>query len=290
MGDVDSILKLSGNPALVTEITRARCTLQGMGYLVLVVRVSAHKGDYANYIADAGAKAGARIEKVVEPKLDRRFEIVKLIVEGERGATSGRVSWEELTGDVSGFTQLVAERIQARELEDIVTELETNTEGRFPLIDRSAVGGLPLIPEHGGHDRALLGRLRNGSHESGGSGRRLNAVGVQLLIASGKPLLSGRMRCPVCGRGGEPSVAHVILGECSAGATSRERCEIVRSLERSADAYPWSYDDGEERYESGEELDDDEREGEMRLREVWDDKVEREEEEGAGERERNRGL
>ena len=226
----------------------------------------------------------------MEPKLDRRFEIVKLIVEGERGDPSGRVSWEELTGDVSVFTQLVEERIQARELEDIVTELETNTEGRFPLIDRSVVGGLPLIPEHGGHDRALLGRLRNGSHESGGSGRRLNAVGVQLLIASGKPLLSGRMRCPVCGRGGEPSVAHVILGECSAGATSRERCEIVRSLERSADAYPWSYDDGEERYESGEELDDDEREGEMRLREVWDDEVEREEEEGAGERQDSRTV
>ena len=52
-----------------------------------------------------------------------------------------------------GFTQLVAERIEARELEDLVTELETNTEGGFPLIDRSAVGGLPLIPEHGGHDR-----------------------------------------------------------------------------------------------------------------------------------------
>ena len=99
-------------------------------------------------------------------------------MDGERGEPSGRASWEELTGDVSGFTQLVAERIQARELEDIVTELETNTEGRFPLIDRSVVGGLPLIPEHGGHDRALLGRLRNGSHESGGSCRRLNAVGV----------------------------------------------------------------------------------------------------------------
>ena len=61
-------------------------------------------------------------------------------------------------------------------------------------------------------------------------------------------------------------------------------------LERSADAYPWSYDDGEERYESGEELDDDEREGEMRLREVWDDEVEREEEEGAGERQDSRTV
>ena len=107
-----------------------------------------------------------------------------------------------------------------------------------------------------------------GSHESGGSGRRLNAVGVQLLIASGDPLLSGRMRCPVCGRGGEPSVAHVVLGECSAGATTRERCEIVKSLERSADTYPWSYESGEDRYDSDGEIGDDEEEGETRLREI----------------------
>ena len=144
------------------------------------------------------------------------------------------------------------------------------------------VGGPPLIPEFGGHDRVLLEKLRNGSHESGGSGRRLNAVGVQLLIASGEPLLSGRMRCPVCGRGGEPSVAHVVLGECSAGATSRERCEIVRSLERSANTYPWTYDYGENRYESGDEVGDDEEEGETRLREIWDEEVEREEKEGGG--------
>ena len=113
-GDVNSIVKLSGNPALVTEITKAREKLQGMGYLVLVVRVSAHKGDYANYIADAGAKAGSKMDRVVEPKLDRRFEIVKLLVDGNRGEEGGRVSWEELTGDVRGFTQLVAERIEAK--------------------------------------------------------------------------------------------------------------------------------------------------------------------------------
>ena len=116
--------------------------------------------------------------------------------------------------------------------------VDGTTKGRYPLIDRSGIGGPPLIPEEGGHDRALLGKLRSGEHESGGSGRRLNAVGVQVLIASGKALLSGRMRCPVCGRAGDPSVAHVMLGECSAGATSGERCEIVRSMERSANAYP----------------------------------------------------
>ena len=110
-------------------------------------------------------------------------------------------------------------------------------------------------------------------------------MGVQLLIASGEPLLSGRMRCPVCGRGGEPSVAHLVLGECSAGATSGERCEIVRSLERSAGAYPWSYEDGEHRHESSEELGDDEEEGERRLREIWDEEVEREGEDASGARE-----
>ena len=40
------------------------------------------------------------------------------------------------------------------------------------------------------------------------------------------------------------------------------------------------YDYGEDRYESGDEVGDDEEEGEMRLREIWDDEVEREEEEG----------
>ena len=106
---------------------------------------------------------------------------------------------------MSGVAQLVAERIEARELADVESKLEPNTTGGYPLIDRSELGGPPLIPEEGGHDRGLLGKLRNGGHESGGSGRRLNAVGVQLLIASGEPLLSGRMRCPVCGRAGEPS-------------------------------------------------------------------------------------
>ena len=57
----------------------------------------------------------------------------------------------------------------------------------------------------------------------------------------------------------------------------------MRSLERSADTYPWTYDYGEDRYESGDEVGDDEEEGEMRLREIWDDEVEREEEEGGGE-------
>ena len=38
-----------------------------MGYTVAAVRVSAHKGDYANYVADAGAKAGSKMKEVVEP-------------------------------------------------------------------------------------------------------------------------------------------------------------------------------------------------------------------------------
>ena len=79
MGDINTIFKLSCNPALVTEITKARCKLQGMGYIVAVVRVSAHKGDYANYVADAGAKAGSKMKEVVEPKLDRRCELVKVL-------------------------------------------------------------------------------------------------------------------------------------------------------------------------------------------------------------------
>ena len=94
VGDVDAIVKLCGNPALVTEITKARCMLQGMGYLVLVVRVSAHMGDYANYIADAGAKAGSRMEKVVEPKLGRRY------VDANGDKQGSTPSWEELPGDV----------------------------------------------------------------------------------------------------------------------------------------------------------------------------------------------
>ena len=51
-----------------------------MGYIVAVVRVSAHKGDYANYVADAGAKAGSKMKEVVKPKLDRRCELVKVLV------------------------------------------------------------------------------------------------------------------------------------------------------------------------------------------------------------------
>ena len=73
-----------------------------------------------------------------------------------------------------------------------------------------------------------------------------------------------------------------MLGECSAGATTRERCEIVKSLERSADTYPWSYECGEDRYDSDDEIGDDEEEGETRLREIWDEEVEREEERGKG--------
>ena len=276
MGDINTIFKLSCNPALVTEITKARCKLQGMGYIVAVVRVSAHKGDYANYVADAVAKAGSKMKEVVEPKLDRRCELVKVLVDGNWGKSGRMRSWEELPGDVRVMTQFVTERMEARELADIGSDVGATTKGRYPLIDRSGIGGPPLIPEEGGHDRALLGKLRSGGHESGGSGRRLNAVGVQVLIASGKALLSGRMRCPVCGRAGDPSVAHVVLGECSAGATSGERCEIVRSMERSANAYPWSYNEEEDGGERTEDWTDDEEEGERRLREIWDDEVERE--------------
>ena len=130
VGDVDAIVKLCGNPALVTEITKARCMLQGMGYLVLVVRVSAHMGDYANYIADAGAKAGSRMEKVVEPKLGRRY------VDANGDKQGSTPSWEELPGDVGEVTQFVAERIQARELVDVAAELDPNATGGYPLIDR----------------------------------------------------------------------------------------------------------------------------------------------------------
>ena len=92
-----------------------------MGYLVLVVRVSAHMGDYANYIADAGAKAGSRMEKVVEPKLGRRYELVKLLVDANGYKQGSAPSWEELPGDVGEVTQFVAERIQAREMVDVAS-------------------------------------------------------------------------------------------------------------------------------------------------------------------------
>ena len=62
-----------------------------------------------------------------------------------------------------------------------------------------------------------------------------------------------------------------------------ERCEIVRSMERSANAYPWSYNDEEDGGERTEDWTDDEEEGERRLREIWDDEVEREGGEVSGE-------
>ena len=138
VGDVDAIVNMwmETPHSLVTEITKARCMLQGMGYLVLVVRVSAHMGDYANYIADAGAKAGSRMEKVVEPKLGRRYELVKLLVDANGYKQGSTPSWEELPGDVGEVTQFVAERIQARELVDVAAELDPNATGGYPLIDR----------------------------------------------------------------------------------------------------------------------------------------------------------
>ena len=150
VGDVNTIFKLSCNPALVTEITKARCKLQGMGYIVVVVRVSAHKGDYANYVADAGAKAGSKMKEVVEPKLDRRCELVKVLVDGNWGKSGRMRSWEELPGDVRVMTQFVTERMEARELADIGSDVDATTKGGYPLIDRSGIGGPPLIPEEGG--------------------------------------------------------------------------------------------------------------------------------------------
>ena len=47
---------------------------------MVVVRVSANKGDYANYVADAGAKAGSKMKEVVEPKEFGLGAITELIV------------------------------------------------------------------------------------------------------------------------------------------------------------------------------------------------------------------
>ena len=109
--------------------------------------------------------------EVVEPKLDRSCELVKVLVDGNWGKSGRMRSWEELPGDVRVMTQLVTERMEARELADIGSDVDAKTTGGYPLIDRSGIGGPPLIPEEGGHDRDLLGKLRNGGHESGGSGR-----------------------------------------------------------------------------------------------------------------------
>ena len=116
------------------------------------------------------------MKEVVEPKLDRSCELVKVLVDGNWGKSGRMRSWEELPGDVRVMTQFVTERMEARELANIGSDVDATTKGRYPLIDRSGIGGPPLIPEEGGHDRALLGKLRNGVR--GGSGRKLNAVGV----------------------------------------------------------------------------------------------------------------
>ena len=53
-------------------------------------------------------------------------------------------------------------------------------------------------------------------------------------------MLRGWQRCPICAKAGQPTLAHVLCGECVAGATMEERSKLIRSLGRTVRVYPWS--------------------------------------------------
>ena len=101
------------------------------------------------------------MKEVVEPELDRRCELVKVLVDGNWGKSGRMRSWEELPGDVRVMTQFVTERMEARELADIGSDVGATTKGRYPLIDRSGIGGPQLIPE-----QAVRAVLPTGRRES----------------------------------------------------------------------------------------------------------------------------
>ena len=61
-------------------------------------------------------------------------------------------------------------------------------------------------------------------------------------------------------------------------------------MERSANAYPWSYNEEEDGGERTEDWTDDEEEGERRLREIWDDEVERKRRRRVSALRRGRGI
>ena len=114
VGDADTLQRICGNPALVEAILEERRKLQERGRLVVVGRIAAHAGDSANYIADAGAKAAARM-RPVEPKLPRPYEVfydeAKLRWgRGEWGRDTEE--WSVLVEAVGKKTKLIQERIE----------------------------------------------------------------------------------------------------------------------------------------------------------------------------------
>ena len=65
----------------------------------------------------------------------------------------------------------------------------------------------------------------------GGCTEQMNGNAARLRIASGAPLRF-RLNCACCGKDGAPTVWHVICGECDKGATTSERKQLSKWINK----------------------------------------------------------
>lgn len=208
-----------------------RIQLRKLGAIAIIIRLSSHVGYALNDVADAICESAGHLPIRDPPVIVTSTALLLALLRVDPDADLNSIStpiYDILPAGQFNPFQLIREELSAQHHRLIITQADVKHSAErplanwhYPIFNRRAFG-LTCCITPVFIDTGLLEATRTGVFAKGGSPESLTQSAVSLMLLDGSPLLH-RSMCPVCERDGTPSLWHLLMGECTLGATLFER-------------------------------------------------------------------